>query len=104
MSLLPHMRILGDTLVCMRTTVEFDPDVAAELRQRRRQGRATLREDVSRLVRLGLAHEREHTGANHGPFSTPTFDSGQPLMAIDDIEAALARIEGDDHPLRHRDG
>lgn len=83
--------------MCMRTTVEFDPDVAAELRHRRSQGRATLREDVNRLVRLGLAHEREQAPPDAGRYEIPTFDSGPPLMEIDDIEAAIARAEGEDH-------
>lgn len=81
----------------MRTTIEFDPDVAAELTRRRRAGVGTLRDDVNRLVRLGLAHEREREDATRTPFSTPTFDSGPPLVAIDDVEAALDDAEGDDH-------
>jgi hypothetical protein len=81
----------------MRTTVEFDPDVAVELTRRRREGRATLREDVNRLIRLGLAHESQRADAPLARFSTPTFDSGPPLISVDDVEAALARAEGEDH-------
>jgi hypothetical protein len=81
----------------VRTTIEFDADVAAELSRRRRSGESTLREDVNRLVRLGLAHERAGTDATRKPFCTPTFDSGRPLVPIDDVEAALAHAEGDDH-------
>ena len=91
-----HRHIEMDMLVCVRTTIEFDPDVAAELRRRRGPGRGTLRDDVNRLVRLGLAREQEHTGAAAPPFRTPTFDSGPPLVAVDDVESALAHAEGVD--------
>jgi len=81
----------------MRTTIEFDPDVAAELSRRRGEGSGTLRDDVNRLVRLGLAREREQTGGSHTRFETPTFDSGLPLIPVDDVEAAIAHSEGEDH-------
>jgi len=81
----------------MRTTIEFDPDVAVELTRRRREGARTLRDDVNRLIRLGLAHDGARADAPRERFSTPTFDSGQPLMAVDDVEAALAQAEGEDH-------
>ncbi len=84
-------------LRCMRTTIEFDPDVAAELSRRRRRGRGTLRDDVNRLVRLGLAREREQAAATRTRFRTPTFDSGRPLVSVDDVEAAIVYSEGDDH-------
>ena len=84
-------------LRCVRTTIEFDADVAAELSRRRREGHGTLREDVNRLIRLGLAHERGAVDAAREPFSTPTFDSGPPLTSVDDVEAALSYAEGDDH-------
>lgn len=84
-------------LRCMRTTIEFDPDVAVELTRRRREGRRTLREDVNRLVRLGLAREGERAEESPARFSTPTFDSGPPLIAVDDVEGAITRAEGEDH-------
>ncbi len=84
-------------LQCMRTTIVFDPDVAAELVRRRGEAGGTLRDDVNRLVRLGLAHERDRAAAPPGRFSTPTFDSGRPLISVDDVEAALERAEGEDH-------
>lgn len=81
----------------MRTTIEFDPDVAAELTRRRGEGRGTLRDDVNTLVRLGLAHERSRAAAAATRFSTPTFDSGSPLVSVDDVEAAISHAEGDEH-------
>jgi len=81
----------------MRTTIEFDPDVAVELTRRRREGGRTLRDDVNQLIRLGLAREGARADAPRARFSTPTFDSGPPLVAIDDVEAAIAHAEGEDH-------
>lgn len=84
-------------LRCVRTTVEFDPDVAAELSRRRGEGRGTLRDDVNRLIRLGLAREREGAAGVPTRFSTPTFDTGRPLVSVDDVEAAIVHAEGEDH-------
>ena len=84
-------------LRCVRTTIEFEPDVAAELSRRRGQGHGTLRDDVNRLIRLGLAREREHKDEARPRFSTPTYDSGRPLLPVDDVEAAIVRSEGEDH-------
>lgn len=81
----------------MRTTIEFDPDVAAELSRRRGEGRGTLRDDVNRLVRLGLAREREDPAEARTRFRTPAYDSGRPLVPVDDVEGAIARSEGEDH-------
>ena len=84
-------------LRCVRTTIDFEPDVAAELSRRRSDGRRTLREDVNRLVRLGLVREREQVAGARGHFSTPTFDSGPPLVSVDDVETAVRHAEGEDH-------
>ncbi|MBA3747129.1 MAG: hypothetical protein H0W96_06495 [Solirubrobacterales bacterium] len=81
----------------MRTTIVFDPDVAAELVRRRSEGSRTLRDEVNGLVRLGLAHERERAATGPSRFSTPTFDTGRPLICVDDVEAAIEHAEGEDH-------
>ena len=90
-----HTRIIPSMLRCVRTTIEFDADVAAELARRRGQGGRTLRDDVNQLVRLGLARERSPRA--HPRFATPTFDSGRPLVSVDDVEAAIAHAEGEEH-------
>ncbi len=84
-------------LQCMRTTIVFDPDVAAELRSRCTARGGTLRQEVNRLVRLGLAHERRPPTTPRQRFSTPTFDTGRPLISLDDVEAAVAHADGDEH-------
>lgn len=81
----------------MRTTIVFEPDVAAELARRRDAGGRTLRDDVNQLVRLGLAHERSRAATPPERFNTPTFDSGSPLIPVDDVEAAISHAEGGDH-------
>jgi len=75
----------------------FDTDVVAELVRRRANGNGTLRAEVNRLVRLGLAHERDREAAPPSRFSTPTFDTGRPLVSVDDVEAAVEHAEGEDH-------
>jgi len=84
-------------LRCMRTTIVFDPDVAAELVRRRGEGSGTLRDEVNHLLRLGLAHERDRAAAPPNRFITPTFDSGRPLISVDDAEAAIELAEGENH-------
>lgn len=92
------MRITTCMLWCVRTTIEFDSDVAEELARRRRDGQTTLRDDVNRLIRLGLTREREQASrASIARFNTPRFDSGRPLTSIDDVESAISLAEGEDH-------
>jgi len=92
-----HISIRPGMLQCVRTTIVFDPDVAAELARRRAEGSGTLRDEVNHLLRLGLARERERAAAPPSRFSTPTFDSGRPLISVDDVEAAIEHAEGEDH-------
>ena len=92
-----HISIRPGMLQCVRTTIVFDPDVAAELARRRAEGSGTLRDEVNQLLRLGLARERERAAAPPSRFSTPTFDSGRPLISVDDVEAAIEHAESEDH-------
>lgn len=89
----------ASTLRCVRTTITFDPDVAAELSRRRRHGGPTLRADVNDLIRLGLARERslELGDASPEPFRTPTFRSGELRFPVDDVASAIAHAEGENH-------
>jgi len=65
------------------------------LSRRRAERRGTLRDDVNRLIRLGLAGEREDATGSGRRFSTPTFDSGPALISVDDVAAAIAQSEGE---------
>ena len=78
----------------MRTTLTLDPDVAAEI-QRRRHGERGLKEEVNRLLRLGLLHDEDESEARE-PIRTRAFSVGKPLVAdLDDVAGALARAEGE---------
>jgi hypothetical protein len=78
----------------MRTTLTLDPDVAAEI-QRRRGGERGLKQEINRLLRLGLLHDDQ--GRERGePVRTRVFSVGKPLVPdVDDVAGALARGEGE---------
>jgi hypothetical protein len=79
----------------MRTTLTLDPDVAAEIERRRRSGQRGLKEEVNRLLRLGLLHDEEGEGAGE-PVRTRSFSVGRAYISdVDDVSAALARAEGE---------
>lgn len=78
----------------MRTTLTLEPDVAAQLEQRRRDGHTSLKSEVNRLLRLGLEHDRGAAGAEATePFRVEPLDVGELLIDIDDVTAALDLIE-----------
>jgi hypothetical protein len=79
----------------MRTTLTLDPDVAAEIQRRRRSGDRGLKEEINRLLRLGLLHDEESSGPAQ-EVRTRAFSVGKVLVAgIDDVAGALARAEGE---------
>jgi hypothetical protein len=77
-----------------RTTVTFDPDVAAEIERLRRERRSGLKEVLNDLIRRGLRDEKEP--AKKKPFRTKTFSMGPALIDIDNVAEALAILDGDD--------
>ena len=78
----------------MRTTLTLDPDVAAELEQRRRAGRNSLKGEVNRLLRLGLQAERSaEARAPTERFRVEPWPVGEILIDIDDVSAALDLID-----------
>jgi hypothetical protein len=44
-----------------------------------------------------LAHESARSDPRPARFSTPTFDGGRPLAAVDDVKGVLARADGEAH-------
>lgn len=78
----------------MRTTLTLEPDVAAQLEQRRVEGRNSLKAEVNRLLRLGLEHDRE---VGRGPagqrYRVEPFAVGELLVDVDDVTAALELAE-----------
>lgn len=79
----------------MRTTLTLDPDVAAEIERRRRGGERGLKEEVNRLLRLGLLHDEERAEPRE-PVRTRSFSVGRAYVAdVDDVAGVLARAEGE---------
>lgn len=78
----------------MRTTLTLDPDVAAQLERRRRKEGGSLKAQVNRLLRLGLAHDRDAGRAAAAPrYRVEPFAVGELLVEVDDVTAALEIAE-----------
>lgn len=76
----------------MRTTLNLDDDVAAQLAAlAKTQGRSMSRL-ANELMRSGLRDLRDPPAAK--PYVPPTFDTGRPLINVTDVAAAL-EILGD---------
>ncbi len=81
----------------LRTTLTLDPDVAAAIQRRRRSGERGLKEEINRLLRLGLLHDEESRERGK-PVRTRAFSVGQVLLSdLDDVAGALVRAEGEGH-------
>jgi hypothetical protein len=81
----------------MRTTLTLDPDVAAAVEQRRQQQGHSLKQEINALLRLGLLQAEVEPARAEEPFRTETFSAGRILYPLDDVEAAIAWAEGEDH-------
>lgn len=77
----------------MRTTVTLDDDVARAVEEARRTRGTGVSEAVNALARRGLA--RSETEPR--PFRQAVSSMGRPRLPLDDIEEALAMLEGDAH-------
>jgi hypothetical protein len=81
----------------VRTTVTFDPDVAAQIEQLRAEDQRPFKEIVNELLRTGLAYRDQPAAERRGPFTKSVF-LGRPLLPnVDDISEVLAILEGEDH-------
>jgi hypothetical protein len=78
----------------MRTTIEFDPDVAAELKRMRKQREMGLKDLVNDLVRRGI-RDVNAPARKKAPFRTKSVDLGRPLIDVTNAAEALAIAEGD---------
>jgi len=81
----------------MRTTVTFDPDVAAQLQRLRSQRHGGLHELVNSAMRIGLAHLDAPAQEPASPATTPVSLGRLLLPALDDVSEALAPAAGDGH-------
>jgi len=79
----------------MRTTLTLEDDVVAQLEERRRAHRRSFKDEVNRLIRLGLLHDEE-AGRRAAPerFRVEPFAIGALLVDVDDVTAALEIAEG----------
>jgi hypothetical protein len=83
----------------MRTTLTLEPDVAAQLERRRRARRRSLKDEVNRLIRLGLLYDDEAAPTTPaGRFRVEPFAVGELLVDVDDVTAALEIAEGSERP------
>jgi hypothetical protein len=83
----------------MRTTLTLEPDVAAQLERRRREHRRSFKEEVNRLIRLGLLHDEESPSSDAVErFHVEPFAVGALLVDVDDVTAALEVAEGSARP------
>ena len=83
----------------MRTTLTLDPDVAAQLEQRRRERAGSFKDEVNRLLRLGLLNDREaDEGAGSRRYRVEPLATGELLVDVDDVTAALEAAEGLERP------
>lgn len=81
----------------MRTTVTFDPDVAAQIEQLRAGDDRPFKELVNELLRAGLADRDRRAPRRRAPY-TKVVDLGELLIPdITDVSAAIAWAEGEDH-------
>lgn len=83
----------------MRTTLTLEPDVAAQLERRRHERDRSLKEEVNRLLRLGLLHDEDDLHTAAGPrYRVEPFAIGELLVDVDDVTAALELAEAAERP------
>jgi hypothetical protein len=77
----------------MRTTLNLDDDVSAQLGAIARREARSLSRVVNDLLRTGLRAEQESTGPS--PYDPPIVDTGRHLVDVTDVAAALEALERD---------
>ncbi len=78
----------------MRTTLNLDEDVAAQLAALSRSTARSLSRVANDLIRAGLRATRASAGVS--PYDPPAFDTGRPLVDVRDVAAALEVLERGD--------
>jgi hypothetical protein len=76
----------------VRTTVTFDPDVAALVNKEMRKTGEGFKQVVNRAVRLGLTGAKQ---AARKPFKVKPFNLGLPHFTK--VEELLEQLEGPDY-------
>ncbi|MBM4407927.1 MAG: CopG family transcriptional regulator [Chloroflexi bacterium] len=75
----------------MRTTLNLDDDVAAELGALARRDGRSMSRVANDLMREGLRASRG--GSRLPRYEPPTFDTGSPLVDVTDVAAALEVLD-----------
>jgi hypothetical protein len=78
----------------MRTTLNLDDDVVAQLTALSRSKARSLSRVANELIRAGLRAAQTPTGVRE--YDPPTFETGRPLVDVRDVSAALEVLEGGD--------
>ena len=71
----------------MRTTLNVDEDVAAQLSELARSRGRSLSRVANELMREGLRAGNRPVGVD--PYHPPTFDTGAPRLDVTDVAEAL---------------
>lgn len=75
----------------MRTTLNLDADVSAQLTDRARRESRSLSRVVNDVLRSGL--RAEQTPVELPPYEVPIFDTGRGLVDVTDVAAALEVLD-----------
>lgn len=76
----------------MRTTLNLDDDVAAQLAEPARREARSLSRVANEAMRQGLRAGRQATQPTE--YDPPVFDTGRPLVDVTDVAAAVEELEG----------
>lgn len=77
----------------MRTTLNLDEDVAAQLGARARAEARSLSRVANDLLRAGLRADQVRAPLER--YDPPVFDTGRPLLDVTDVAGALELLERD---------
>jgi hypothetical protein len=75
----------------MRTTLNIDDDVAQQLAELSRSDGRSISRVANDLMRAGLRTAR--SAEPLPPYAPAVFDTGEVLMDVTDVSAALARLD-----------
>ena len=75
----------------MRTTLNLDDDLAAQLQALSREHHRSLSRVANELIRSGLRAVRHPGPAS--VYDPPVFDTGRPLVDVTDVAAALEVLD-----------
>jgi len=75
----------------MRTTLNLDPELAAQIAALAREEATSRSRVVNDLVRAGLRARRRHDEVE--PYDPPTVDTGRPLLDVSDVAGALEVLD-----------